>query len=116
MKYSQDEKVQHFLEDLEAAKLGEFEIVQKVREIVKSECPDVKERMMYGGIMFSAKEDFGGVFAYASHVSMEFSNGAAFDDPDGVLLGGGKNRRHLKFGSVDDVDEEIVRGFVRQAI
>lgn len=116
MIYSQDEKVQKFLEDLEAAKLGEFEIVQKVREIVAAKCPDVKERMMYGGIMFTDREDFGGVYAYAHHVSMEFSRGALFDDPENLLEGGGKNRRHLKFGSVDEVDESIVKGFLEQAV
>lgn len=36
---------------------------------------------MYGGIMFSPGDDFGGLFVYKNHVSFEFGNGAKFVAP-----------------------------------
>ncbi len=35
---------------------------------------------MYGGIMFSLIDDFGGVFVYENHILFEFSYGYKFDD------------------------------------
>lgn len=112
---SNDTRVQQFLEDIRSSDLDKYNILQKLREIVFAECPDVSERMMYGGIMFSLEKDFGGLFVYTNHVSFEFSNGAKMNDPKILLEGQGKFRRHLKFISSDDIDTEEVAFFVQQA-
>jgi hypothetical protein len=78
--------------------------------------PEISERMMYGGIMFTLEKDFGGVFAYKDHVSLEFSQGSQFNDPNKLLQGSGKFRRHLKFSSSEDVDDKMVLFFVDQAV
>ncbi|WP_224817166.1 DUF1801 domain-containing protein [Hasllibacter sp. MH4015] len=57
-----------------------------------------------------------GVFAYKDHVSVEFSEGADFDDPNGHLEGGGKRRRHVKLRDVDGVAGKDVRQFLAQAL
>ena len=49
-------------------------------------------------------------------MSLEFSQGAPFDDPDGRLEGKGKGRRHLKFATVEEVTRKDVEGFLRQAL
>ena len=56
------------------------------------------------------------MFAYADHVTVEFSNGANFDDPSGVLDGKGKARRHIKLHGVDDITLKNVTGFLDQAL
>ena len=77
--------------------------------------PKVNERMMYGGIMFSMEdEDFGGIFAYKKHISFEFGEGYKFKDPDKLLEGGGKFRRHLKIKTLKDVSNKNVKFFVAQ--
>ncbi|HHB82722.1 MAG TPA: DUF1801 domain-containing protein, partial [Devosia sp.] len=69
-----DRCIQGFLDDLAATKAHQLEIIQACRRLVFELGPAVKERMMYGGIMFSLKsQDFGGVFASKNHVSFEFS-------------------------------------------
>ena len=75
----------------------------------------------YGGTVFLTDPDkqgsfVGGVFASADHVSVEFSKGADFDDPDGLLMGKGKTRRHVKLTSLSDVEAKNVDGFLKQAI
>ena len=69
--------------------------------------------------MLDAVDDnkfFGGIFSSKGDVSLEFSEGASFDDPDGHLEGKGKARRHLKFKSISDIVAKDVSGFFKQAI
>lgn len=75
----------------------------------------------YGGEVFvpdadQPKQFLGGVFVYKDHVSVEFSNGATFDDPAGHLEGKGKGRRHLKLRTLGDIDAKDFAGFLRQAL
>ena len=70
--------------------------------------------MMYGGIIFSLSTDFGGVFVYKNHVSFEFSLGYKLDDPEKLLEGGGKYRRHLKMKSLEQVKMKKVDFYLKQ--
>lgn len=114
MKKSKDEKVQSFLEDIMTLDLEKFEMLLAMREIVFEIHPKVSERMMYGGIMFSLAEDFGGLFVSKKHISFEFSNGFQFKDSKKLLEGGGKFRRHLKIRSSEDIQTKEVDYFVKQ--
>jgi hypothetical protein len=79
-------------------------IAEAVRALVHKTLPAVTEEVKYGGILFaSAGVQFGGVFAYKEHVTVEFSKGAAINDSRGFLEGAGKGRRHLKLRAVDDI-------------
>lgn len=92
-----------------------------LKEIVGDVAPDVRLVPKYGGEVLAHQPDndkkfVGGIFAYKDHVTMEFSEGATFNDPDGLLQGSGKRRRHLKFESADDVQEGVIKGFLKQAL
>ena len=115
MKKSKDEKVQKFLDDIEEFDTEKSRILQHLRKIVFNQYPEVSERMMYGGIMFSLGEDFGGIFVRKKHISFEFSEGAIFKDPNNALEGTGEFRRHLKIKSLEDIEYKNVDFFVRQA-
>lgn len=115
MEYSKNDKVQSFLEDVMLVDSEKFEILLKLRIIVFSNYPKTDERMMYGGIMFSLEDDFGGIFVRKNHVSFEFSSGVTMNDPDNVLEGTGKFRRHLKIRSLTDIEEKEVEFFVKQS-
>ena len=116
MKKSKDERVLKFLEEIMLFNDEQFNILQKLRKIVFNIYPKTDERMMYGGIMFSLKEDFGGVFVRKNHISFEFGKGFTMNDPDKLLEGTGKFRRHLKIKSLSDVRDKNVEYFVRQAV
>lgn len=92
-----------------------------IKEIVEQIAPDVRFVPKYGGEVLAPYPDddkkfVGGIFAYKDHVSLEFSEGASFDDPDGRLEGKGKNRRHLKFTAAEDVEAKGAEGFLRLAL
>ena len=108
--------VQTFLEDIELADGEKYQILQGLRSVVFEVLPNVQERIMYGGIMFTHQEDWGGLFVSKHHVSFEFSKGFLLKDPQKVLEGTGKFRRHLKIKTMEDIAEKDVESFVRQII
>lgn len=111
---SKDERVQKFLEELEGADLDKYQILQEARGLVFKTHPEISERIMYGGIMFTLQDDFGGLYPSKKHVSFEFSQGFAFEDPKGILEGTGKFRRHLKLVSVNDIETKQLLSFLKQ--
>jgi hypothetical protein len=71
---------------------------------------------MYGGTVFLTAPDkqgnfIAGALVFADHVTGEFSNGANFNDRSGMLGGKGKERRHIKLHSVDDIADKTSQGF-----
>ncbi len=111
---SNDDKVNKFLEEIMMFDSEKFKILLELRNIVFSNFPDTKERMMYGGIMFSGLDDFGGIFVRKNHISFEFGFGVNMKDPDTILEGTGQLRRHLKIKSYSDIVDKRVDFFVKQ--
>ncbi|MCQ0093872.1 DUF1801 domain-containing protein [Roseovarius sp. M141] len=102
-------------------KVESQEIEGAIKEIVDQIEPDVRYLPKYGGevLALDPGDDgkfVGGIFTYKDHVSLEFSQGASFDDPDALLEGKGKNQRHLKFRTLEDVSAKETESFLRQAI
>ncbi|MCA9884374.1 MAG: DUF1801 domain-containing protein [Anaerolineae bacterium] len=112
---SQDEQVQQFLDDLLAADVDKYEIVQQARQIMLACHPQANECIKYGGILFALDEDFGGLFVSRHHVKFDFTHGYKLDDPNNLLEGSGEFRRHLKFKTEADVAEKQLRFFIEQA-
>jgi hypothetical protein len=84
------------------------EIADRIIDAVAELAPDATFRSMYGGTVIEMQKDnpksrIGGVFVYADYVSLEFTKGAFLDDPNRVLEGSGKMRRHIKLQSVDHI-------------
>jgi hypothetical protein len=114
MKKSANPEVQKWLLELEQFDDEKFKTVATARAIVLKTHPKVSERIMYGGIMFTLTKDLGGLFVNKNHISFEFSEGYIFKDPDRLLEGSGKFRRHLKLNNLADVKEKDVSFFVEQ--
>ncbi|MEM7433385.1 MAG: DUF1801 domain-containing protein [Pseudomonadota bacterium] len=95
-------------------------ITEAIDEIIRDVCPTAGSRPMYGGMIFERElgnhgTSVCGHFIYKQHVSLEFSNGAELKDPDSILEGKGKYRRHIKLRDLADIEEKNVREFLRQA-
>ena len=102
MKLSKNSEVQELLVSIAEKDETLFEAAQALRKLVFDLYPQVTERKMYGGIIFTLNDDFGGVFVYKNHVSFEFSYGYKLEDTYGILEGKGKYRRHIKVTSIED--------------
>jgi hypothetical protein len=96
------------------------EITNAIDAIIADVCPSAGRRLMYGGIVFERepgvhKTMVCGHFVYKNHVTLEFGDGYRFSDPESVLEGKGKYRRHIKMTSPGDIESKFVRVMIEQA-
>ncbi len=95
-------------------------ITQTLIELSLDLFPDAAFVDKYGGQLIQTNADdpdtqVGGIFAYTNHVTLELSQGALLDDPDGALAGKGKFRRHIKLSSLSEVESKGVREMLQAA-
>ena len=108
--------VQDLLEDIRLVNEQNYEIVEAVRTLVKNTIESASEEVKYGGILFTSGVQFGGVFPYKAHVTVEFGNGAKINDPFGFLEGTGKGRRHVKLLSVSQIQDKKLAQYLSLAL
>ncbi len=114
---SSNEKVNDFLKDIRTTLPDSVEVVEKIREIFLEGNIEIEEDIKYGGIVFNVSSKLiGGIYLYKEHMSIEFSNGANFSDPEGFLEGKGKLRRHLKITEKSDLKNKDISNYIKQAI
>lgn len=109
--------VDDFLTDIQALSVEQYEITCAIRALFHQLNHQLSEEIKYGGLAFSVSNALvGGIYVYRQHISIEFSHGATFTDPDTLLEGGGKYRRHLKIRSLHDVETKQCVYFIKQAV
>ena len=111
----QNSRVTQLLEDVRLASEDNFEVMTAARNLILQLVESATEEVKYGGILFFNPKPFCGVFAYTSHVTVEFSHGANLPDEAKVLQGSGKLRRHIKLTQVKDIDRLKVAQYVKSA-
>ncbi len=117
MKKSENEEVQKFLDEIQLIDAEKSDILIEIHEIIFSHFPKTDERIMYGGIVFFLNDEmFSGLFLNKKHITLEFSKGFLLEDPNRILEGKGKYRRHLKILTKEDILSKGVSFFVKQAV
>ena len=111
-----NQSVLALLEDIRLVSEQNYEIVEAVRGLVKKTIETTSEEVKYGGILFTSGVQFGGVFAYKAHVSVEFRNGAKINDPFGFLEGTGKGRRHVKLLTISQIKDKKLAQYLSLAL
>jgi len=91
--------------------LGLVVLAEELEAFIQNTVPGCHTVSKYGGTLFTLKPaekegQFCGVFIYKQHVQISFSKGAKISDPDKILSGSGKLRRHINFKSIEDVAEK----------
>lgn len=91
-------------------------ILDRLRSLIFDVVPDAVEELKWSRPCYSSKH---GLFCYLhstkKHATLGFQNGASLSDPKKQLEGDGKDMRHLKLRSIDDVDEPYIREFLSGA-
>ena len=114
---SSNEKVNDFLTDIRVSFPDKADIVETIRALFLEDNIEVEEEIKYGGIVFTISTTLiGGIYLYKEHISIEFSQGVNFSDPQGFLEGKGKLRRHLKITEKRDLNNKEIRYYIEQAI
>jgi hypothetical protein len=91
--------------------------INRLRTIIRSAVPELHEQMRWAQVGYLiSKRDVCGVYATSDHVNLSFMQGATLRDPKGLLEGTGKGMRHVKIFRVEDVDEDTIKGYVKEAV
>jgi hypothetical protein len=91
-------------------------VVRGLRNLVKTAVPGTKITVNSWGIpTFETKDPFCFYMAGKNHVTFGFHYGTSLDDPESLLKGTGKNLRHVKLRTVDDLEKKGLRELVLAA-
>jgi len=92
-------------------------VVRALRSFVKKTVPGVKETVNSWGIpTFEKPDPFCFYMVGKNHVTFGFHYGTSLDDPQALLEGTGKNLRHVKLRTVEDLKRKGLRGLVQAAV
>ena len=93
-----------------------------LREIVLEEAPEARELVHAGyavAVAFTFTGKMGGAFcyvaAYRTHVNLGLNHGAVLPDPHKVLVGTGRQMRHIRIATERDLSLPYLRTFIRAA-
>ena len=97
-------------EYIEKQKSPQKELVQRLRDIVVKTFPDIKEELRMGVPWYEGKYY---IVALKDHVNVGFSVKGLSEQEMALFEGKGKMMRHIKFYSLDDVDDARVVKLLR---
>jgi hypothetical protein len=103
-------------EYLHEKNLGQREVVTRLRAFVKKSVPKVKEGINPWRIpIFESNGPICYYMAGKNHITLGFIRGTSLPDPEGLLEGTGKNLRHVKIKTVDDLKRPGLSGLLKSA-
>jgi hypothetical protein len=91
-------------------------IVTMLRELMQEIAPDAQEAISYGIPVFKRKHGVAVISPTKKDITFSFSRGAEFEDKYGLLRGVGHVSKHVKIKSLDTVDREALKYYIRQAL
>ena len=95
---------------IENQKSPQREIVQRLRDTILKTLPDIKEEVKMGVPWYEGKFY---VVALRDHVNLGFSVKGLSEQEKALFEGKGKMMRHVKFYSLEEVDEARVGRLLR---
>jgi hypothetical protein len=91
-------------------------VVRGLKALVKAAVPARRITVNSWGIpTFEANDPFCFYMVGKKHVTFGFHYGTSLDDPQGLLEGTGKNLRHVKLRSVEDLERTGLKDLVLAA-
>ena len=103
-------------EYLHAKNLGQQEAANHLRAFVKKALPKSTESINPWRVpIFESHGPICYYMAGKNHITLGFIRGTSLPDPEGLLEGTGKNLRHVKIRSVDDLKRKGLRQLLKSA-
>jgi hypothetical protein len=91
-------------------------IVEALRQLMREAAPNTRERISYGIPAWRGRRIVAVISPTKKDITFAFSKGAHFDDRYGLLKGVGNTSKHVKLKSLEDVDAEVLRYYIQQAL
>lgn len=101
---------------LRSKNLGQQEAANQLRALVKKTLPKSKESINPWHVpIFESSGPICYYMAGMNHITLGFIRGTSLPDPEGLLEGTGKNLRHVKIKSADDLKRKGLRELLKSA-
>ncbi len=91
-------------------------VVTAIRELMGTCAPDAREELTYGILAWKGRRMLAVISPTKKDITFAFSRGAEFEDEYGLLRGVGKVSKHVKLKDLQDVNEDALRYYVKQAL
>lgn len=92
------------------------DVVSMLRALMREMAPDAKEVISYGIPVYKKKHILAVISPTKKDITFAFSRGAEFEDKYGLLKGVGKVSKHVKIKSMDTVNKEALKYYIKQAL
>lgn len=92
------------------------EIVAAIRALMRECAPEAREVLTYGILGWKRERVLAVISPTKKDITFAFSRGAEFEDKYGLLRGVGKVSKHVKIKALEEVNEEALRDYVKQAL
>ncbi|MFL5733668.1 MAG: DUF1801 domain-containing protein [Chloroflexia bacterium] len=93
------------------------EICQSLRDLILEAFPQMTEEFKWNFPVYTYNgKRICSLGGFKAHANMELFYGAHLKDPKGRIAGVGKNTRHIKFKSVEDIDAAYLVDLLQQSI
>ncbi len=92
------------------------EVALRLRHLVMGAAPSATEAIKWGQPVYEDNGPFCYFKANTGHITFGFWRGTELDDPDERLEGDGDRMKHIALRSLDDVDDDAIGRWVRQAV
>lgn len=109
-----DPKIREFFESAPGEHAA---IMRSLRRLFVDVAPEAEEMVKWNSPLYAVADEYCvGYRYYSEHVNLILWYGADLEDPEGIIEGTGKRRRHVTLTSPDDVERSDVRAVVERAV
>jgi hypothetical protein len=91
------------------------ELAKSLRKVILEAHPEYNEVVKWGHLVYETDRKIVSIMVYKKHVNFMLWRGNELDDPENLLLGDGKEMRHVKVSSPDDMKSEYFQFLLKQA-
>jgi hypothetical protein len=91
------------------------EILQTIRQLIHETVPHVTEEFKWGRPIFRTNKDFAYLKSAKAYVTLGFFSFQKLNDPDNLLEGTGKDMRHIKLKTLNDINHTLLTEWFKAA-
>ena len=92
------------------------EIVDRLRNLMREISPNAEEVITYGILGWRGNLMLAVVSPTKKDITFAFSRGAEFEDKYSLLKGVGKKSKHVKIKNVQEINQEALEYYIKQAL
>ncbi len=107
------EQLSDYLEKIPSTQHG---VIRALDEVITSSAPKLTSSLKWGNLTYSGSANVCSIVAHAQHINVQFFQGVHLADPRGLLVGTGKEMRHIKITSESDIDAGYLKALVVDAV